>query len=78
MNKKEKLVKSFDLIKESWQVYAKNLLKFIEVFVYGLIGILPMFGVLILIILYTRFLGTSAPLAVNIIVGIIAFVAFAF
>lgn len=76
MNKKEKLIKSMDLIKESWQVYAKNLMKFIEVFVYGLIGVIPMFGVLIVTVLYARFLGNSAPVAVNVILGIIAFAAF--
>ena len=48
MNKKEKIIKSFDLIKESWQVYQKNVLKFIEVFVYGLVGIVPLFLILLL------------------------------
>lgn len=76
MSKKEKIIKSKNLIKESWQVYSKNLLKFIEVFVYGLIGMLPFFGVLILSLVYAGFLGNKMPFLVNAIVLVIAIVAF--
>ncbi len=65
MSKKEKIIKSKDLIKESWQVYSKNLLKFIEVFVYGLIGVLPFFGVLILFLTYFNFVSHRVPGLVN-------------
>jgi len=79
MNKKEKIIKSFDLIKESWQVYQKNVLKFIEVFVYGLVGIVPLFLILLLFLAYNATgLASSAPLGVNIVLGIITFVAFVF
>jgi len=43
MENKEKIIKSFTLLKETWQVYIKNLLKFLEVFLYGIIGVVPMF-----------------------------------
>ena len=76
MIKKEKIIKSKDLIKESWLVYSKNILKFIEVFFYGLVGVVPVFGLMILVILYAEFIGDKAPLAINIISGIIAFIAF--
>lgn len=76
MKKTEKIIKSFDLIKESWFIYKKNLLKFIEVFVYGLIGAIPMFGVLLASGIYVGYLSGKVSMAVNIILGLIAFVAF--
>ena len=76
MSKKEKIIKSVDLIKESWQVYQKNLLKFIEDFIYGLIGILPMFGLLIVSAVYAVYLSDKAPVSVNVILGIIAVLGF--
>jgi hypothetical protein len=76
MKKTEKIIKSFDLIKESWFIYKKNLLKFIEVFVYGLIGAIPMFGILLASGIYIGYLADKAPLLVNIILGVITFLAF--
>lgn len=77
MNKKEKIIKSFDLIKESWQVYFKNLLKFLEVLLYGLIGVVPMCILVSLIIAYvTSGIADSASVVVNTIFGIVAFFAF--
>lgn len=76
MSQKEKIIKSKDLIKESWKVYTKNLLKFIEVLLYGLVGVLPLFGVMILVLVYTKFIGDRVSLAVNILLGITVFAAF--
>lgn len=71
MSQKEKIIKSKDLIKESWQAYSKNLLKFIQVLIYGLVGVLPFFGVLILALLYARIFGYQASILVN---GIMIFI----
>ena len=77
MNKKENIIKSVDLIKESWAIYQKNVLKFIEVFVYGLVGLVPMFAILLLFFAYNiTGLVQIVPLYVNIILGIITFVTF--
>ena len=74
MSKKEKIIKSFDLIKETWQVYQKNLLKFIEVFVYGLVGLIPLLTVLLLFFVYNiTGLADSASFSTNLILGILAF-----
>ena len=71
------MVKSLDLIKETWQVYQKNVLKFIEVFVYGLVGMIPMFAILLLVLAYgATGLAASASLYTNVILGIIAFILF--
>jgi hypothetical protein len=78
MSQKEKIVKSKDLIKESWQMYTKNLSKFIQVLIYGLVGIVPMLGVMLVVIVYANLLGDKAPEAVNIILGILAFAAFVY
>lgn len=77
MNKKEKIIKSKDLIKESWADYRKHVLKFIEVFVYGLVGMIPLFAILLLVLLYgATGLAQSAAWYTNLILGIIAFVSF--
>jgi len=77
MNKKEKMVKSFDLLYESWQVYAKNLLKFIEVFIYGLIGMVPMFVLLLLFYAYNvTGSGNLASLGTKIVLGFIGIILF--
>ena len=75
MENKEKIIKSLELIKQSWQVYAKNLLKFLEVFVYGLVGLIPM---VVLMILAYAYIGTGlaekAPLALNIVLAIVGII----
>jgi hypothetical protein len=77
MKKEEKIIKSFDLIKETWKVYQKNVLKFIEVFVYGLVGMIPIFAVLLLVLAYgATGLAGSASLYTNVVFGIIAFILF--
>lgn len=77
MSKNEKIIKSFDLIKETWQIYQKNLLKFIEVFVYGLVGVIPMFAILLLFFVYNATgLANSASFSANLILGVIALAAF--
>ncbi len=75
MSKKEKIIKSKDLIKESWQVYSKNLLKFIEVLVYGIIGIFPFIIVSILSFIYFSLFGDKVPDFVNVISIIITIIA---
>ena len=77
MNKKEKIIKSWDLIKESWVIYQKNILKFLEIILYGLVGIVPMLVVLLLFFVYSvSGLVQIIPFYVNMILGIIAFAAF--
>lgn len=77
MSKKEKMIKSFDLIKDTWQIYKKNLLKFIEVFVYGLVGVVPMFAILLLFFVYNvTGLANSASFSTNFTLGVIALAAF--
>lgn len=77
MNKKEKIIKSWDLVKESWQVYFKNVLKFVEVLLYGLIGVIPMCVLAIVAIIYvTSGLVDLVPVQVNITLVVLAFVAF--
>lgn len=77
MNKKDKIIKSLDLIKESWTDYKKSVLKFIEVFVYGLVGVIPLFAILLLALIYgTTGLAQSAAWYTNLILGIIAFILF--
>lgn len=75
MSKKEKIIKSKDLIKESWQVYSKNLLKFLEVLVYGIIGIFPFIIVSILSFIYFNLFGDKVPDFVNVISIIITIIA---
>ena len=79
MDKKEKMVKSFDLIEETWKVYIKNLSKFIMVLLYGLIGFIPMIVLFLLIFIYNASgLASAAPMLTNIILGIIGIILFGF
>lgn len=72
MKKKDKIIKSLDLIKESWSDYRKNVLKFLEVYVYGLVGMIPLFAILLLALAYgTAGLAQSASWYTNLILGII-------
>jgi len=77
MENKEKIIKSFDLIYETWQVYAKNFVKFIQLIAYGLIGIIPMFVLIALFYAYgVSGLAQKASVLTNIIFGAIAFFSF--
>ena len=77
MSKKEKIIGSLELLKESWLVYKKNLWKFIEVILYGLVGLIPFFVVIMLIVAYGQSgLSTRVSLGVNILLGLLAFLAF--
>ncbi len=77
MNNKEKIIKSLDLIKESWTIYQNNLLKFIEVIVYGLIGVVPLLIVLFLFFAYgATGLINSASIITNFILGSVGVIFF--
>ena len=79
MDHKEKMIKSFDLIEETWSVYIKNLSKFIMVLLYGLVGIIPMLILFILFFIYgASGLGNAIPMATNIILGVVAIILFGF
>jgi len=74
MNQKEKLIKSVTLFKESWEIYRKNLLKFIMVFLYGLSGLIPLLVVLVLFFTYNiTDLAEKASLLVNFSLALIGF-----
>jgi len=76
MDKKEKIIKSKDLIKETLVAYKKNVLKFIEIFIYGIIGAVPFLVVVAVSMMYIQFLSGKVSLWVNIIFGLVAFVSF--
>lgn len=77
MNQKEKLIKSTILFKESWEIYRKNLLKFIMVFLYGLAGFIPLLVVLVLFFIYNiTGLAEKASLIVNFSLAFIGFCLF--
>lgn len=76
MDQKEKIIKSKDLIKESWLAYKNNVLKFIEVFIYGIIGSVPVLAVMGVSAAYIRFLADDVSLVINLVFGLLAFVAF--
>lgn len=77
MNQKENLIKSVDLIKNSWAIYQKNVFKFIEALLYGLMGLIPLIVVISLIAVYRYYgLYESTSFAVNLAVTILFLLAF--
>ena len=78
MENKEKIIKSLALLKETWQTYIKNLLKFLEVFLYGILGMVPMFVLISLFFVYglsgwAQKVSTGINL-ILLLVGIILFI----
>lgn len=72
MKKTEKIIAYGDLFKESWLIYKKQLIKFLEVFVRGLVGFIPMFALLLLFGLYGFFgLSNLASDYTNVVLGIV-------
>lgn len=70
MAKQEKIIKTWILMKESWELYTKNLLKFIEVFLLGLVGALPFFAIIFLLSVYSKTeLGIILPVLANILIS---------
>lgn len=51
---KEKLILTFDLFKKAWQFYQKRFLDFVEMYLWGLLGAVP------LLVIALIFLGVSA------------------
>ena len=77
MSKKEKIISSLELLKESWLIYQKNLWKFIEVILYGLVGMIPFFIVTMLIVAYSASgLSAKVSFSVNMFLGLLVFLAF--
>lgn len=77
MSKKEKIIGSLELLKESWLIYKKNLWKFIEVILYGLVGMIPFFIVIMLMTAYIASgLATKVSFGVNVFLGLLVFLAF--
>jgi hypothetical protein len=48
MKKDKKMIELFKLLSDSWTDYWKNLIKFIMIYVYALLGILPFFIVMVI------------------------------
>lgn len=72
MENKEKLIKSFDLIKKSWQDYSKNIDKFIMVYLYSLLGFVPLLTLIIVVALLGRFnFWSILPMIAQISLGFI-------
>lgn len=76
MDKKEKIIKSKELVKETWILYKENVIKFVEIFIYGLVGLIPMMLFFGLLTIYLNFFSEKVSLSVNLIVAILSVVAF--
>jgi len=68
-----KLTPVFSMLEESCRVYAKNIKKFIEIYLRGLVGLIP-FLVIIIVFLLLLSLGINNPF-INLLLAIFGFLA---
>jgi len=68
---KEKLTPVFSMLEESCKVYAQNIKKFIEIYLRGLVGLIP-FLIILVVFLFLSAFGASNPV-VGLILVILGF-----
>lgn len=77
MENQEKIIKVEELLSKSWRDYVQNFKKFMLIYLYGLIGFLPLLAVLLLgAILGGTEIWERVPLGGQISLGIIGIIAF--
>jgi hypothetical protein len=77
MENKEKLIKSFDLIVRSWQDYSKNFKKFVMVYLYSLLGFVPLLALIAVVAILGRFnVWEFLPVFAQISLGFLFFLCF--
>lgn len=74
-----KLIKPSELLKSAWQIYTDKFWLFIKVFLYTLLGMIPLaISLIIIAIANVVNLPQTVTLAINIVVGIIGFLCLLF